>query len=159
MKIKKCFFALHFAHLFVILHKIYSLNMKKLLFFAIAAIALTSCQKSIDERAAQEAADYTLKCCPTHVYNYTRTDSLTFDKSTHTFVYHSTLSGPMDNDSIIAQKQSMIREALVKEVRQSTNLKVYKDAGMGFRYVLRSASNPKKVLFTTDITPEDYESM
>ena len=53
----------------------------------------------------------------------------------------------------------MIREALVKEVRQSTNLKVYKDAGMGFRYVLRSATNPKKVLFTTDITPKDYESM
>ena len=91
--------------------------MKKLLFCAIAAIAMTSCQKSIDERAAQEAADYTLKCCPTPVYNYTRTDSLTFDKSTHTFVYHSTLSGPMDNDSIIAQNQSMIREALVKEVR------------------------------------------
>ena len=52
---------------------------------------LSSCQKSLEERAKEEARNFTERLCPTPVVNFSRTDSMTFDSSTKTFVNHCTL--------------------------------------------------------------------
>ena len=131
--------------------------MKKLFIIALSALALTACQKSIEERAQQEASEYTRKYCPTPVYNFTRTDSLTFDPTTRTFSYHCSLTDRMDDSTIIAENAQSLREALVKEVKGSTTLKLYKDAGMSFQYIIRSEKNPAQVLLQTTIEPKDYQ--
>ena len=54
--------------------------MKNIIIIALAALSLTACKKSIEDKAAEEARAYTQKFCPTPVYNLTRTDSLGFDR-------------------------------------------------------------------------------
>ena len=76
-------------------------RMKKIILIATAILALTACQKSMEDRAADEARAYTQKYCPTPVYNNTRTDSLVFDRSSRTFVYHCSLTDQMDDSTII----------------------------------------------------------
>lgn len=121
--------------------------MKKTIFCALAALLLTGCQKSIEDRAEQEAKEYTRKFCPTPVQNYCRTDSLVFDRESRTFLYYSTLTGFMDDAERIGKNSDEITEGLQRSLRESTTLKLYKDAGFGFRFVIRSEKNPQEILY------------
>lgn len=121
--------------------------MKKTIFCALAALMLTGCQKSLEERAEQEARDYTKRYCPTPVYNHTRTDSLVFDRPSLTFFYYCTLTDVMDDAELIEENRQTLTDGLSKSIRESTNLKIYKDAGFSFRYILRSEKNPDTILY------------
>ena len=122
-------------------------TMKKTIFYAIAALMLMGCQKSLEERAEQEARDYTRKFCPTPVQNHTRTDSLVFDRQSLTFIYYCTLTDFMDDAKLIEENRQTLTDGLRQSIRESTGLKVYKDAGYSFRYVLRSEKNPDTILY------------
>lgn len=117
---------------------------------------LCSCRNNLDDRAEQEARDYTTKYCPTPIYNFSRTDSLTFDRNTHTFTYHCSLTGVMDSLDIISQNRQKLSDGLLKAITASTQLKKYKDAGYSFRYLVRSDKNPRQVLFDKTYTQKDY---
>ncbi len=119
-------------------------------------ILLPACRNSLDDRAEQEARDYTTKFCPTPVYNYSRTDSLTFDRASRTFIYHCSLIGLMDSMEIISQHRQELSEGLLKAISASTQLKKYKDAGYNFRYLVHSSKNPQQVLFDKTYTQKDY---
>lgn len=121
--------------------------MKKTIFCAIAALMLMGCQKSLEERAEQEARDYTRKFCPTPVYNHTRTDSLVFDRQSLTFIYYCTLTDFMDDAKLIEENRQMLTDGLRQSIQESTGLKVYKDADYSFRYVLRSEKSPDTILY------------
>lgn len=121
--------------------------MKKTIFYAIAALMLMGCQKSLEERAEQEARDYTRKFCPTPVYNHTRTDSLVFDRQSLTFIYYCTLTDFMDDAKLIEENRQMLTDGLRQSIQESTGLKVYKDAGYSFCYVLRSEKSPDTILY------------
>ena len=109
-------------------------------------VLASTCQESLEEKAARDAAEYTRKYCPTPVINYTRTDSVSFNKTTHVYTYYCTFSGIMDNKDIISQHHTEITQMLAKAIKESTNLKPYVQAGFKFRYVCRSEKNPKNVL-------------
>lgn len=119
--------------------------------FTVSAIALTalfcSCQKSIEEKAAQDAAEYTRKYCPTPTINYSRTDSVTFDKTTHVYTYYCTFTDALDNEEVIRQNKQKISEVLASSVKESTAMKPYVQAGFHFQYVCRSEKDPKVILF------------
>ena len=121
--------------------------MKKTIFCAIAALMLMGCQKSLEDRAEQEARDYTRKFCPTPVHNHTRTDSLVFDRQSLTFIYYCTLTDFMDDAKLIEENRQMLTDGLRQSIQESTGLKVYKDAGYSFRYVLRSEKSPDTILY------------
>ena len=72
--------------------------MKKLYILIALSLLASSCQKSIEDRAEQEAREYTEKLCPTPIQNYTRTDSLTFDRESKTFNYYTSLFDLMDDE-------------------------------------------------------------
>ena len=129
------------------MQKILNLTMKKTIFCAIAALMLMGCQKSLEDRAEQEARDYTRKFCPTPVHNHTRTDSLVFDRQSLTFIYYCTLTDFMDDAKLIEENRQMLTDGLQQSIRESTGLKVYKDAGYSFRYVLHSEKNPDTILY------------
>lgn len=131
--------------------------MKKIVFFSVLVLLFSSCQKSLEERAEQEAKDYTKKYCPTPVVNYSRTDSMVFDKANRTYIYYCTLLDKMDSQEVIKANKDVISEGLLEAIKGSTNLKAYKDAGFGFRYIIRSGKNPKLVLFDGTYTSRDYQ--
>ena len=81
-------------------------------------------------------------------------DSMTFDKATHTIAYIYTLSGVVDDTAVINQSQP--RERLLQEVKNSTNMKLYKDAGFSFRYTYFSTKEKGTKLFEATFRKSDY---
>lgn len=79
--------------------------MKKLFVFFTLVSCLVACHKSLSDQAAQEAADFTRKYCPTPIKDFERTDSMTFDRSTKTFIYWKTLYDKSDDKGTDIEEQ------------------------------------------------------
>lgn len=131
--------------------------MRKNFLFVLLAVALTSCHKSIEDRAEKEAREYTEKYCPTPVNNFTRTDSVVFYKATKTYHYYCSFTDKMDDEAIIEQNRKKIDDDLLTAIKESTALKQYKEAGFTFAYTCHSARQPQKVLFKGIYTPKQYQ--
>ncbi|MCH5307819.1 MAG: hypothetical protein J1E37_07010 [Prevotella sp.] len=109
----------------------------------------------MDERCAREAREYTEKHCPILVAKDIMMDSMTFDKNTHTISYVYTIKGLLDDAELI--NSNMPREQLLKEVKNSPNLKLYKEAGYSFRYVYYSTKKKGTQLFEATFHQSDYQ--
>ena len=131
--------------------------MKNFLIILSVFALFASCQQSLVDRAAKEMAEYTRKNCPTPVVNNENVDSATFEPSTRTVHYYYKLHGEIDNAAIIAKHRKEMRAALLNDLRSDTKSKAFKDAGFGFHYTYRSASNPEKILLDENFTPKDYK--
>ena len=81
-------------------------------------------------------------------------DSMTFCTDSHTFCYSYTLNGVIDDTACIARSNTY--EKLLHQVRNSTNLKLYKEAGYNFRYVYYSTKNRGTKLFDATYRESDY---
>lgn len=131
--------------------------MKNTFLLIIAAALLASCHESIEKRAEREAREYTQKNCPTPEVNNTRTDSVTFDTATRTYTYYCSVTGVMDDAQLIDKHHDEISDGLLSNLRQSTEIKVYKEAGFNFAYVLRSTKNKGQVLYKATFKPQSYK--
>lgn len=129
--------------------------MTKYILFIGLLLCFSACQESLEEKAANEAKVYTRKNCPARLSPMVVIDSMTFDKPTHTFGYHYTLSGVMEEDC--SRLAGEMREELLKGVRNMTAAKAYMDEGYNFRYVYHSKKSPEKILFETLFTEKDYK--
>ena len=128
--------------------------MKKTTLIILATAMLASCQESLEDRCAREAKAYTEKKCPAAVGENTTIDSIGFDRATHTMHYYYTLSGPADDPQVVASVNP--RANLLQEIKNSTTVKAYKDAGYNFTYTYRSQKNPSTILFEATFTQKDY---
>lgn len=129
---------------------------KTFILAALIGMTLYSCRENIDDRAAREVKEFTEKNCPTPIINYTQTDSVTFERDSRTVHYYYKLCGKADNEEAINKNTEVLRETLLDAMRVDTQKKIYKEAGMGFRFTYRSESNPSKVLFDVTFTEKDY---
>ena len=129
--------------------------MKKLFVLALAALTFYACQESLDEKAAQEAKLYTQKNCPAKLGENLMMDSLSFEATTHTLHYYYTLSGVADSVGLLNDDDA--RKALLTELRNTTTMMVYKQAGYRFAYSYRSQKDPKVILFETVFSEKDYK--
>ena len=129
--------------------------MKKLFVFALAAITFYACQESLDQKAAQEAKLYTQKNCPAQIGENLTMDSLTFEAGSHTLHYYYTLSGKADSVGLLNKDDA--RQALLTELKNTTTMMAYKNAGFSFAYTYHSKKNPKTILFDTTFTEKDYK--
>jgi len=120
----------------------------------VGAMLLTSCQESLEDRCAREAKEFTEKNCPRAVDKEIVLDSMTFEKATHTISYLYTLNGTLDDPQRI--DSTHFRELLLMEVKNSTNLKLYKDEGYAFRYAYYSQKNNGTKLFEATFRESDY---
>ena len=118
------------------------------------AMLLTNCQESLEDRCAREAKEFTEKNCPRAVDKEIVLDSMTFEKATHTISYLYTLNGTLDDPQRI--DSTHFRELLLMEVKNSTNLKLYKDEGYAFRYAYYSQKNNGTKLFEATFRESDY---
>ena len=111
---------------------------------------------TLEDRAEKYTKDYTERFCPTPVQDMQRTDSLTFDRTTRTFNYYFTLVDKADNAGIIKAKQKEITDALLKQLKENTSAKVYKDEGFNFHYIFRSTSKGN-ILLENTFTRRQYK--
>lgn len=105
----------------------------------------TSCQKSLDEKVAENIQRFNRTDCPTPPINNIRTDSVTFDASKHLITYHCSFCGILDSKEIVELNKSLINNLLINRVKESTSMKNYLDAGYRFRYICHSDSMPQTV--------------
>lgn len=135
------------------------LTMKKIVFFMIAVFALTACHhETLEERAARESKEYTMKNCPSAIKNNIRTDSLVFDKNTHAIIYYYTLFNEMDDSMMMANEKEKLLAALKNALTKDISLKTYKDAGFNIRYEYHSSTRPELILLEKTFTPEEYSN-
>lgn len=123
---------------------------------AVVVAAFASCHHAtLEDSAEKMAQEYTERYCPTPTNNMQRTDSVTFNRTGHTFNYYYTLIGDADNNEAVNKVSKQIESTLLTELRENTSLKVFKDAGYSFRYVFRSQSN-KNILWEHTFTAKAY---
>ena len=121
--------------------------MKKIIFCAFAVLSLmAACTESLEDRAAREAKEYSEKVCPTPYVNDGRTDSTVFDKTTRTYTYYMTLRGKADNYQVINANKKKLYNIQKESLDNNPGLKKYKEAHFTFRFIYRSAKDPKLVL-------------
>lgn len=125
--------------------------MKHLSAILLALAALFSActqRQTLDEKALHDAREYNRRYCPTPVINYMRTDSISFDASRHTFTYHCSFCDLLDSKEIVELNKDKITNNLQNNIKHSTSVKTYVEAGYHFHYVCRSESSPGTVLFS-----------
>ena len=129
--------------------------MKKTVWLAIAAMALMACQESLEEKAAQEARQYTRKNCPAKMDDNLTIDSLAFEAETRTLHYYYTITGKADSVGLLNAETA--RQALLSELKNTTSMMAYKEAGYRFAYTYHSQKNPSTILFQAVFSPKDYQ--
>ena len=130
-------------------------RIKHLAIATIGMLLLTACQESLEERCEREAREYTEKKCPALIVENVTIDSMTFNKSSHTMTYYYTLDGVLDNAE--ALKKHDLRDILLKELKNSTQAQLYKEAGYNFRYVYFSTQKKGTKLFEATFHEKDYQ--
>lgn len=119
--------------------------------------ALSSCHRTtLEDQAENLAKEYTERYCPTPIKDMQRTDSMTFDRNTHTLSFYFTLTDQADNVDNMKLLQKKITKTLLDELKENTTFKVYKDAGYNFRYVFRSKST-NNILYEKNFSRKNYK--
>lgn len=128
--------------------KISSYNMKNTyLLYIFFAFFCFSCQESLEDRAFKEAKEFTQKNCPTPAKNYTIIDSITFNKTTKTYTYYYSFCDLFDNNELVKENKEVIHKYLKKNLDTNPNIKIYKEAGFKFTYIVHSFKNKKVILY------------
>ena len=121
---------------------------------AFLLLCLVSCQESLEDRCDREAREFTKKNCPVALNEEMTLDSMSFNKNTLTLYYYYTVSGTLDDAEVLEQVDA--RGTLLKELRNTTSIKNYKDAGYKFSYVYWSASKKGKKVADYTFTQKEY---
>lgn len=120
-------------------------------------VVFSSCHESLEDRAAREAAEYTRKYCPTPVVNNTRTDSVVFNKQSKTYTYYCSFTDKFDDAKVIQANSKSITDGLLSAIKDNPGIKIYKEAGFSFQYIVHSAQAPGKVLYQHNFTSKEYQ--
>ena len=80
---------------------------------------------------------------------------MTFERDTHTLHYYYRLTGVADRDDILQETNAV--DALRKELKNTTTLRVYKENKYRFAYTYRSEKDPQKILLDVVFTEKDYQ--
>ena len=133
--------------------------MKNILLFATALLLLTSCQESLEERAAREAREVTESKCPMPIGDNMYLDSIVFDIPTLTQTQYFRFTGNSDNDSTVENivRNNDLKGTLVKELKNTPSYKALMNKGISFRYIYGSTAEPEKTYIDITVKKEDYQ--
>ena len=127
---------------------------------AVLCLALFTCgackRESKDEKFQRDFQQFTQKECPKFVDPCTRLDSACYDIESRTLSYHYTVQDMLDDEKIYTEEtNNAFYDDILKGLKNSIQMKSYKDEGITFRYDYRSITTGKMLLVLT-YTPEDY---
>ena len=129
--------------------------MKKVILFVLAVLTLGACQESLEDKCARECVEFTKRKCPSAVAQEMIIDSMTFDRASHTIQHYYKLTGSSDREDAYLKDQA--RELLKNELKNTTQVMAYKEAGYSFRYIYYSEKNPENVYLDILLTEKDYK--
>lgn len=129
--------------------------MKRYIPFFVAALMFAACQETVEQRAAKEARTYTAKNCPAKLGENIMIDSMSYEDGTRTLHYYYTLMGNADSVGVLSLEEA--RSSMLHDLKNTTSMAVYKEAGFNFAYTYRSQKNPDTVIFDILLTPKDYQ--
>ena len=133
--------------------------MKNILLFATALLLLSSCQESLEEKAAREAREVTESKCPMPIGDNMYLDSIVFDIPTLTQTQYFRFTGNSDNDSTVEKiiKNNDLKGTLVQELKNTPSYKALINKGITFRYIYGSTADTEKTYIDITVTKEDYQ--
>lgn len=130
--------------------------MKKIILFAAGiSFFFFSCQESREKTFERLAREYTAKC-PISMAQGIRIDSMKYNPKTNTNSNYYTLSGNIDSPDSIQKNRQYMESSMIAAVRNSVDLKEYKDFNTTIEYVYYS-DKTKKELYRIAIGPKLYK--
>ena len=129
--------------------------MRKYIFTAIAAFALSACHESLEDKTERETKEFTAKECPRKMPDGVTIDSMVFERATRTVHYYFTLSGKADTTAI---DQNVARTALLNAIKGDMSTRKHKENGYSFAYTYFSTKHKGQKLIDMRFTKKDYES-
>ena len=129
--------------------------MKKGILFVLAVLILTACQESLEDKCARECVEFTKRKCPSKVAPEMIIDSMGFDRTSHTISHYYKLTGASDRADSYPKDKA--KELLKNELKNTTQVMTYKEAGYNFRYIYYSEKNPQTVYLDILLTEKDYQ--
>ena len=121
---------------------------------AAIAITMAACQESLEQKAAHEALMFTQKNCPAQMSDNLIIDSMVFEQDTHTIHYYYTLTASADSVGLFGET---LKKVLLTDLKNTTALMAYKEAGYQFAYTYYSQKDPNTVLFEAIFSEKDYD--
>ena len=82
-------------------------------------------------------------------------DSLTYEPQTRTLHYYYTITGAAD--SVGRLNPEAARSALLTELKNTTSMMAFKEAGFAFAYTYHSQRHRGTVLYETVFKAKDYK--
>jgi len=127
---------------------------KTYLLMAVAALVLAGCKKqTFDERVLAEVEHFNTKEAPKRLDNSTTFDSMQYDASQLKLSYFYTIEADIPADLFPRED---IKQELLRNLRQSLQLKAHKEHGLTFHY--KYIEQPAGVtIIDCTFTPEDYK--
>jgi hypothetical protein len=127
---------------------------KIFLLMATAALVLTGCKKqTFDERVQAEVDHFNEKEAPKRLDSITTFDSMQYDSKQLLLSYFYTLKTDLPMD--LFPKED-VKQELLRNLRQSLQLKTHKEHGLLFRYKYILSPSGETLIDCT-FTPEDYK--
>jgi len=121
---------------------------------ATAALVLTGCKKqTFDERVQAEVDHFNEKEAPKRLDSITTFDSMQYDSKQLLLSYFYTLKTDLPMD--LFPKED-VKQELLRNLRQSLQLKTHKEHGLLFRYKYILSPSGETLIDCT-FTPEDYK--
>ena len=114
----------------------------------------TSCQQSRQERLKKEAEQTSLMC-PIQIDKETTLDSMAYHESDNTLYYYYALSGTLDDSKKISELKDKVMKSQLETVKNSVELRKYKEWGLSFCYVYYSKTS-HDLLLNMKFTKEQY---
>jgi len=130
-------------------------GIKSIYCFSLLVFALVSCSHNKRDVFMNVAKEYTKKC-PVKIANNILCDSMKYDAARNVNTYYYVLSGPLDNSAAVAPNKSQVEGALIQELRNSVDLKPYKDFNTTMQYIYYSNSSHKEI-FRVNIPSRLYK--
>ena len=130
--------------------------MKKLILCFLMMSILISCQQSRQEKLRKEALQTNIMC-PISIDKETTLDSMTYQKSDNTLYYYYSLTGSLDNPQKINNLKYQITKNQLETVKNSVELRKYKEWGISFCYIYFSKTS-HKLLLNMKFAKEQYNN-
>lgn len=130
--------------------------MKKIILGACAVFfALASCQQA-KQKVFELASDQVNKECPMTIDEMTTLDSTNYVGEGNVFTYFYTLSGAADDSAIVEQMKAELEKTLPETIKNTENMKVYRESDVTIKYVYLSQKTKQELLQIT-VTPDMYK--
>ncbi len=123
-------------------------NITSVLFLCASVTFFFGCKReNMNERIHREAIEFTQKNCPKEIDEYTIIDSACYDMENKVYTYSYTVRNALDTTVVYTDElRQSFSQTLLREIKNSIEMKPLKDQGITFSYKYFSEKNGELLL-------------